>query len=330
MITDPRTLLAVALSLSAALLFALASVCQAKGTRGLSDEKALGAGFVLTLAKRKTWVVGIVADILGFIVQAAALAVGALMLVQPLLVTTLLFALPLAAFSERRKLTAREWFWAGALSASLAVFIALAQPSAGLDRPPLGAWIIPFAVVTPMVVVCVISGSRLPHGTPRSLTLAIAAGILLGISAPLTKAGIAAFEDGFWPGVGSWELWAMAVTATLGTLWQQSSYQAGDVQTSLPTVTVLKPVIAMALGLTIYQETLSIDGAGDIAVVVAISVMVLATIMLGRLSAPTAPSVVSPSDPVPDHSPPSDGPRSVTQSGAAPPPEASPGVGLTR
>lgn len=146
----------------------------------------------------------------------------------------------------------------------------------------------------PVVIVCVAGGSRLPHGTWRSLTLAIGAGVLLGLSAPLTKTGIAAFRDGLLDGLASWEFWAMAVTATLGTLWQQSSYQAGDVQTSLPAVTVLKPIIAMSLGLTIYDEALRVGNAGDIAIFVALGVMLLSTIMLGRLSAPpeAAPSEV--------------------------------------
>jgi hypothetical protein len=78
----------------------------------------------------------------------------------------------------------------------------------------------------------------------------------------------------------------MAITASLGTFWQQSSYQAGDVQTSLPTVTVLKPIIAMALGLTAYRETLHVDRASDLLLLAALAGMVAATIALGRLAAP--------------------------------------------
>ena len=77
-----------------------------------------------------------------------------------------------------------------------------------------------------------------------------------------------------------------ALTASLGTFWQQSSYQAGDVQTSLPTVSVLKPIVAMALGLTAYQERLVIDGAPDLLLIGALAAMVAATIQLGRLAAP--------------------------------------------
>lgn len=275
------------LALLAALLFAVASVLQAAGTRGLDDEHATSAGFLVTLATRKVWLLGIAADIAGFVVQAWALAVGSLMLVQPLLVSTLLFALPMAAISEKRLLTAREWVWATLLFASLVVFMMLGQPTEGISEPAADQWIIPAVIVVPLVAACVVVGSRLPHGVWRSLTLATAAGVLLGVSAPLTKTSIAAFGDGLVSGLLCWEFWAMAVTATLGTLWQQSSYQAGSVQTSLPTVTVLKPVVAMALGLTIYQESLRVDTAGDIAVVVALSVMIASTLMLGRLSAPT-------------------------------------------
>ncbi|MCH5643810.1 DMT family transporter [Gordonia sp. ABSL49_1] len=279
-------ILPIILALTAALLFAVASVWQAQGTRGLPTEGATGAGFLVTLARRKTWLMGIAADILGFVVQAWALAVGSLMLVQPLLVSTLLFALPLAAVTEKRRLVAREWFWAALLFASLVVFIVLGQPTEGIDEPSFAHWIIPLAIIIPLVAVGVGVGSRLPHGVSRSLTLAIAAGVLLGVSAPLTKTAISGFDDGLMHGLLGWEFWAMAVAATLGTLWQQSSYQAGSVQTSLPTVTVLKPVVAMALGLTIYQEGLRVDTAGDIAVVTALAVMAAATVMLGRLSGP--------------------------------------------
>ncbi|MGB3695999.1 MAG: DMT family transporter [Gordonia sp. (in: high G+C Gram-positive bacteria)] len=280
------TALAVALALVAALLFAVAAVLQEKGTQGLPDDGATGVGFLTTLARRKVWVLGIIADIGGFAVQAAALAVGSLLMVQPLLVSTLLFALPLAAWSQKRRLVPREWFWAAVLTASLIVFIVVGEPGPGISAPSGQSWIVPIALMIPVVAGCVIWAGRMPHGTRRSLVLALAAGLLLGYSAPFTKTGVDAFGGGLLAGLSSWEFWMMAVTATLGTLWQQSSYQAGDVQTSLPTVTVLKPIVAMALGLTIYQEHLKVGHLGDGIVIAALIVMCIATIALGRLGAP--------------------------------------------
>ncbi len=277
---------AVLLSLLAAFLFAVASVLQQRGTASIADEDALGAGMLASLARRPVWLAGILADIGGFGVQAAALAVGSLLLVQPLLVTTLLFALPLAARTAHRNLSGREWLWSGILILSLVLFIVMGQPSKGLEQPSFRSWLPTILIVVPLVAGCVLGASGLPHGTKRSLVLAIAAGALLGVSAPLTKTAIAGFDHGLLHGLRTWEFWGMAVTAALGTFWQQSSYQAGDVQTSLPAVTVLKPIIAMALGLTIYQETLKVGGLGDLVLFASILSMAVATVMLGRLAAP--------------------------------------------
>ena len=279
-------LLAIVLSLVAAALFAAAAVLQQRGTSTISDDSALGAGMLGSLVRRPVWVAGILADIAGFGVQAWALAVGSLLLVQPILVTTLIFALPLAARVDRRRLTAKEWAWSLVLIAALVVFVRLGEPTAGLDRPPFPSWLPALIISIPLVAACVWSAASLPHGSKRSLVLAVAAGTLLGLSAPLTKSGIDGFSDGILAGLGTWELWAMAITASLGTFWQQSSYQAGDVQTSLPTVTVLKPIIAMALGLTAYRETLQVGRATDVLLLASLAAMVAATIALGRLAAP--------------------------------------------
>lgn len=286
--------LTIALSLVAALLFAVASVLQQRGTTTIGDDSALGVGMLASLARRPVWVAGIAADIAGFGVQAWALAVGSLLLVQPLLVTTLLFALPLAAWANKRRLTGEEWAWAGVLIVSLGLFVVLGEPTAGLNRPPFPSWVPALIICTPLVAACVWSAASLPHGTKRSLVLAVAAGVMLGLSAPLTKTGIHGFSGGIVAGLTTWELWGMALTASLGTFWQQSSYQAGDVQTSLPTVTVLKPIVAMALALTAYQEHLLIDRAQDVLIIAALAGMVVATIKLGRLAAPAVEGSVQP------------------------------------
>ncbi len=86
----------VLLALVAALLFALGTILQQKA--GL-DEPTDGAssGLLLRMAQRPVWLAGIAADALGFVAQAAALGIGRLVVVQPLLVTSVVFALPLGA-----------------------------------------------------------------------------------------------------------------------------------------------------------------------------------------------------------------------------------------
>ena len=68
------------------------------------DEDALGLGLITRLIRRPVWLIGTAADTLGYVAQAAALAFGSLVLVQPLLATSLLFALPLGAWWAKRRL----------------------------------------------------------------------------------------------------------------------------------------------------------------------------------------------------------------------------------
>ena len=278
-------MLAVALALVAAALFAVAAVAQQRGTAGVADDDALGAGFVATLARRPIWLAGIGADIAGFVVGALALGVGSLLVVQPLLVTTVLFALPLAAWSDHRRLAPAEWAWALVLAASLVLFFVVGEPTAGRDGAPARQWIPVLVLLLPAVAGCVAAASALPHGRGRSLLLAVAAGLLLGLSGPLTKTAMRSFDEGLPAALVTWELWGMAICAALGTFWQQSSYQAGDVQTSLPAVTVLKPIVAMGLGVTLYLEAVEVGDLGVLALIVALGGMGAATVALGRLAA---------------------------------------------
>ena len=81
------------LALVAALLFSLGTVLMSQVASKASDEEAAKAGFLLQLARQPRWIAGIAADALGFAAQAGALAIGRLVVVQPLLATAVVFCL---------------------------------------------------------------------------------------------------------------------------------------------------------------------------------------------------------------------------------------------
>ena len=87
----------------------------------------MSAVMVLTLLRRPLWWAGTAAASPGYVFQALALANGSLLLVQPILVSALLFALPLSARLANRRVTRGEWMWAVVLTIALAVFVVLAQ-----------------------------------------------------------------------------------------------------------------------------------------------------------------------------------------------------------
>lgn len=127
----------IALALLAAFLFALGSVLQQRA--GL-DEPSEGssAGLLLRMARRPVWIVGIAADAIGFVAQAAALAIGRLAVVQPVLVASLVFALPLGARFTGQRISRSDVLAALLVTGALIVFLTIADPEGGRDDAPVG------------------------------------------------------------------------------------------------------------------------------------------------------------------------------------------------
>src|ERR687894_1707376 len=138
--------MAVALALAAALLFSLGTVLQQQVAATASEAEARGAGFLLALARRPRWLAGIAADALGFVAQAGALAAGRLVVVQPLLATSVVFALPLGARLEGKRVSRPEVVAALAVTAGLGAFLVLADPAGGVDNASASAWVVSFAL----------------------------------------------------------------------------------------------------------------------------------------------------------------------------------------
>ncbi|MDN5919450.1 MAG: DMT family transporter [Pseudonocardia sp.] len=273
------TLVAVALALLAAILFAAASVAQHHVAAADS-----GGSLVGRLARSPLWWVGTFGDTAGFAMQAAALGVGSLLLVQPLLVTTLLFALPLGAGWAGRRVTRAEWGAALVLVASLAVFVVIGDPTAGLDRAPARDWM-PTGTVLAVIVAGCVAVALLRRGTARALSLGVAAGMAFGVAAALVKGVVDLLGDGPVAVLTSWETWVLVLAVAGGTAAQQWSYSAGELSASLPAVTVGEPVVAAVIGLLVLGETIRADGPEWVLIGLTVAVMVAATISLARSSA---------------------------------------------
>jgi hypothetical protein len=279
--------LAAVLALLAAALFAVAAAVQQRSAAAVPDDRA-GAELMLTLVRRPLWWLGSLADVGGYAAQAAAPGLGSLLLVQPLLVTSLLFALPLGARWAGRRLRRSDRAWSVLLAAALAVFVVSGEPTAGLDRAGLREWL-PTAVVLGLVLGGCLVGAAVRRGTTRAVLLAVATGVLYGLAAALTKGVVSLLDDGVVALLTSWETYGLAVALAAGTLLQQSAFQAGDLGASLPAVTVGEPVVAVGFGVAVLHEQLHADGAEWALVAGLVVVMVAATVALARSAARAQP-----------------------------------------
>src|SRR5580658_7088763 len=121
----------VLLSLASAASYGLAAVLQHRAAAREPRQQTMEAGLLMRLARRPVWLIGNALDGVGYAFQFLALRRGSLLLVEPLLVLSLVFALPVAAWLEHRRISAAELAPTGVIAAGLALFLGVARPGIG-------------------------------------------------------------------------------------------------------------------------------------------------------------------------------------------------------
>ena len=272
---------AALLALGAAFFIAIGDVIHQRTAHEVTDEPVSHLELFMRLLRDGQWWLGSVVAAVGFALQAAALGLGSVLLVQALLVTSLLFALPISARLSHRRVSRWEWTWAALLAAAVAVIVTVGNPTAGHSRASFETWTAVIAVLGPALVVCVV-GARIWSGPVSAVLLAVVSGALWGLFAVLTKGVVDRIDDGVWALLRTPELYVWVLVAIAGTSWQQSSFRAGALTASLPTMTVAEPVVGSVLGIAVLGETLRPGDAGWLTLIVAVAVMVVATAALAR------------------------------------------------
>lgn len=274
--------LTVLLALLAAAFLAIGIVVRQRATMDVPAEFGVSPVMIQTLIRRPLWWAGTASAIAGFVFQALALANGSLLLVQPILTSALLFALPLSARLARRRVTRGEWAWAMLLTVALAVFVVLAKARPGDYEASLSNSAVVAVVCTVAVSACVLVATR-TIGWRRAVLLAVAVGVLFGVVAVLTKLVMHVLtHDGPRAVLTTPVLYLLVALGVLAMLLQQSAFHAGSLQTSVPTMLVLEPVVAVVLGAVVLGEHLDVGRWDAVVLAVSTLAMAAATIALGR------------------------------------------------
>ncbi|MDR7287329.1 drug/metabolite transporter (DMT)-like permease [Mycolicibacterium senegalense] len=269
-------------ALCAAIFAAVGIVVRQRATMDVPPEKGVSAVMLRTLLRRKLWWAGTASAVAGYVFQALALGFGSLLLVQPVLVSALLFALPLSARLAHRRVSRAEWLWALLLTGALTVFVALARASTGTYGVSVTTTVIVVVVCSAAVGLCVLAATRSTNWR-RAVLLALAVGVMFGVVAVLTKIVMHTIAvDGVLAVLTTPALYLVVALGVIATLLQQSAFHAGSLQTSVPTMLVLEPVVAVVLGSVVLGEHLAITGWEPVALSVAVGAMAAATIALGR------------------------------------------------
>jgi drug/metabolite transporter (DMT)-like permease len=273
----------VLLSIVSAACYGLAAVLQQRAAIKEPPELSLKAGLLVRLAHRPLWLVGNVLDLVGYLFQFLALRRGSLALVEPLLVLSLVFALPVAAWLEHRRASAIDVASTCVIAAGLAVFLGVARPGIGHPHASGTAWAV-LTVAIGLSVVAMTLGARGGSRRRAAVLMAAGSGTAFGYVAAVTERTGHILNAGVVHTLMTWAPYALVVGGVGALLLTQSAFHAGALRLSLPTLTVAQPLVAVAIGLGFFGERVNSRGFAPVLEILGLAMVTVGVFILARSS----------------------------------------------
>lgn len=283
--------LVVVLSLGSALLSAISTTLKKSAASAAPTVRGQGLHsvrrFVRATATHPRWLIALLADVGGVALQVTALHLGTLALVQPLLISGLLFALFLRHLGNWR-LSRQEVGWAVLLAGSLVGFLVLSGAAtlrqvASADR---GTAIIAAIGTGVAIVICLVVAERQAPPAGRAALIGAVVGAIYATTAALIKAATTVFAiHGLLALLSSWQLYTALAVAGSGLFLAQIAFQAGPLTASLPAIATVDPLLSVLIGVFIYDEHLRRGPAGGTVLIGLMALLVVAVLGLGRVEA---------------------------------------------
>jgi hypothetical protein len=284
-------LLAGIAALLAAALFGASTALQHRSAGLVSDGSRDGerlSGFIGRTLRHPLWIIGAFADIGGFALHALALGEGPLTLVQPLLVSSIVFALVLRQLLERRWPRRSQLVWASALTLGLVLFLTASTPAIGVAQPadPLPATVI--GVLIGCGALGFFVAGRRYRGSAAAVLLGIATGLSYAALAGLLKEDMGLLNRGVAVLAASWPFYGLIAVGAFGLVVNQLAYRAGPLSSSLPAIMTVDPIVSLVIGAAVFDEGFRNGPAELLGEVAGLALVVAAAVGLTR-SGPEPP-----------------------------------------
>jgi drug/metabolite transporter (DMT)-like permease len=254
----------------------------------------------------RTWFLGAAVAVGAFVFQVGALALGTVLLVQPLLALAVLFELFVQTWWTKHSPSPRQWLYGSAVGGGVIVFVFFARPVPA--RHGRQQWLLDVVVIGLLIALFLATLiARRTSGNLSGVLYGVVAGSLFGIVAVLINSLSEPFP-GMQRTVSNPTLYICIATAIAAIVAQQSAFTRGALEASYPAMVASEPIVAMGLSLVVLGEKLSSHDISSYISVAGVAVMLVGVIGLAHSEALTE----TPAHPVPRaHSNPSD--REVRQ-----------------
>ncbi|MEJ2885298.1 DMT family transporter [Actinomycetospora aeridis] len=274
--------MAVVLVLLATIANATALVLQRKAAQESARARGVSAGTLRDMVQRPAWLIGTSIFAVAIALQATALSLGSIALVQPVLVMELPFTLLLGWWVLGGALRRREWIAVAIMSVGLVVLLVTLQPSGG---DALGAstlvWVLGTIVTLGLLGLTSWIAKR-SRTVARAAFYGIAAGIGSGFVAVIVKAmSEALVRDGIGGVLTTWQSYLLIPVAPAAFLVLQHSLRAGRLLASQPGLILGNPLLSSTWGIGLLGEEIN-GGFALLGGLVGAVLMVIGVFLLSR------------------------------------------------
>ena len=253
------------ISVVAAALLGVGFVLQQDAAQQAPKAHFLRIQLLADLLRRPRWLAGLIIMVAGELLSAWVVGHMVLSLAEPLLATSLLFALllagPLSGQSVHKTEVAGALILMGGVTAlSLARNVRSPQVYVG----SYAYWPFAGAAVLFLAVVMAELGRRRSAGQ-RALLTGTSAGLVFGIADALTRRTVQILDTGhFTVLLTSWPGYSL-IAVSLVALWlMESAFNAAPLHISLPGITAAEPISGIVLGVVVFRDSIDVS-AGAIA-----------------------------------------------------------------
>ena len=267
---------AVVFALTAALANAVNLMTQHKASIG-APKRVKGWRLALYLPRQPLWLLGVAAAVGSFIFQALALHNGPLSVVQPVLITELVFTLVLRRIWIHQDVARAAWASVSVVCVTLAVFLAVGEPTGGHPFPAAKQW---------LSAGLVFGGAIAVLAAATGLTASMEASFLKTATKTLSVTGVGGM-------LTDWPVYAFIAAIITGALLQQAALHVGPLSVSQPILVITDPFASIILSVWLFGEHFTNSPAKVAIAAVAFAVMAAGVTMLTR----TAPQDLTPSEP---------------------------------
>ncbi len=273
------TVISAVAAVLAGLAIAAGGVLQQRAASRRPSGERMSASLMRHLLSDKTWLMGIGCAVLSYAFQAVALSFGPLTLVQPLVVSELLFAVPVSVRLRNLKLRPRDWAACTAIVAGLTVGIVAANPGKGHPIQPIQVWA-PALVAVAVLVAGSVAATRTLQGPVRATMFALAGACTMGLQSALYDATITVLRQDTWHVFIVWQTYALVIASFLGLFLIQNAFQSGPLAASTPVIDAVLPLVSIGLGIGLFHESVRTSTTGFLGAGVGVLLLLLGIVAL--------------------------------------------------